>query len=166
MKNEYEVTWELYKEWLRENRRKKPRRTFLVIWIVMGLCFLGLCLWEWAMGRGVGVAYMLAFALLCFNRAFTRDWLLGKRQYAQMVKNCGQDRWIRTIEFREDMVLASDGNASVHWNYSDMESIREEGNHVWITLKNRLVIRLYKDKFVDADWERCRTMLAGKTGWV
>ena len=61
--------------------------------------------------------------------------------------------------------MVTEGNVSVsslRLPYSDIVSIKEEGNKVWLVLKTKKVVRLYKDKFVGGSWEECRSFLEEK----
>lgn len=152
IKNEYRVTWKLYKSWLWENKRKPPKSGFTVMWVIFGMAVTG-------MAAVFRFAPYLIIAFLCFYRAFIRDILAAGRQYAAMEKSYGQKDWIRTIAIDEEQILLQEGNISVNYKYSDISGIKEKGNKVWLMLRDGKVIRMYKDCFVDSDWETCRNLL-------
>ena len=155
IKNEYEVTWKVYKSWLFENRMKSPRLTFTIIWIIFGLVSIGM----YVVSR---FSLYLLMVLFCIYRAFFRDILVTMRQYGFMAKTYGQKDWLRTIVFEEEQIISQEGQVSVNYNYSDISEIKEKDNKVWLIFKNKTVIRMYKDCFVDSDWEECRTFIERK----
>lgn len=152
VKNEYRVTWKTYKMWLLENRRKQPRLAITIMWIVLGVA---------AMGMGLAFRYALyfVFALFGFYRAFFRDILVANRQYDALAKSYGQKDWLRTITFDEEQIVLTEGNISVNYRYVDIIRIEEKDNRVWLMLKDKKVIRLYKDCFGDSSWEECRALI-------
>lgn len=157
VKNEYRVTWKVYMSWLWENKRKPARLGFTVFWILFGLVAAG-------MAVASRFAVYLVITFLCLYRVFMRDILYAKRQYRAMVNSYGQRDWLRVISFDEMQVSLVEGNLSVHYKYSDLSKIREKGNKVWLILRDEKVLRLYKDCFVEGDWEKCRTLIEGKCG--
>lgn len=155
MKNEYKVTWEVFKIWLAENRLKKPQIFFTAFWVVFGVCIIG-------MSVAYGYAPFMAFALLCFYRAFLRNFLFAKRQYKTLAKTYGQEDWLRTITFGEEEILLSEGNITERFRYSDIDAVKEKDNRAWILFKDQKVLRLYKDKFIDSDWDECKELIKRK----
>jgi len=155
IKNEYRVTWKMYKSWLSENRLKSPRLVFAIIWIILGLA-----------GAGMYVAYgsslYLLMVLFCLYRAFLRDILITKRQYGFMARTYGRKDWLRTIILNEEQIISQEGKISVNYEYSDISELKEKDNKVWLIFKNKTVIRMYKDCFVDSDWEGCRSLIERK----
>lgn len=155
IRNEYEVTWKLFESWLWENKRKPLRLGFTIMWVLLGLTATGMAV----IFRS---ALFLVMTFLCLYRAFFRDILAAKKQYAAMEKSYGQRDWLRTITFDEDQATVLEGNISVKYQYSDIVGMKEKGNKVWLLLRDEKVIRLYKDCFVDSDWEECRTLIERK----
>lgn len=155
IKNEYRVTWDIYKSWLSENRMKSPRLTFIIIWIIFGLVMTGMYV-------AFREALYLLMLLLCIYRAFFRDILVTMRQYGLMAKTYGQKDWLRTIVFGEKQIISQEGQVSVNYEYSDISEMKEKDNKVWLIFRNKTVIRVYKDCFVDSDWEECRALIERK----
>lgn len=155
IRNEYEVTWKLFGSWLWENKRKPLRLGFAVLWVLLGLTA------TW-MAVTLQSVLFLVMTVLCLYRAFFRDILAAKRQYAAMEKSYGQRDWLRIITFDEDQATVLEGNISVKYQYSDIVGMKEKGNKVWLLLRDEKVIRLYKDCFVDSGWEECRTLIERK----
>lgn len=158
IKNEYSVTRQLCRTWLWENMRKPPMLVILIMWILIGLLVL------WGMFYTPFTGLFAILELFCLYRAFFRNLLFSRRQYNTLAQTYGEN-WLRTICFEEDKLVVTEGDVSVsslQLPYSDIVSIKEEGNKVWLILKTKKVIRLYKDKFVSASWEECRSFLEEK----
>ena len=155
IRNEYRVTWNLFRAWLWENKKKPPRLAIAIMWIV-------LCLAATVMGVVLQYPFYFVFTIFALYRAFFRDILVAGRQYETMAKSYGQKDWLRTITFDEENIAVVEGNISVNYKYPDISEIREKDNKVWLQLKDKMVIRLYKDCFVDADWEECRSLIERK----
>lgn len=159
MKNEYVVTWQLYRTWLWENMRKPLKCVFSVIWVAFAI-------WSISMYLALRISALLIFVVFGLYRAFFRDLLLARKQYNRLVQSYGGANWTRTISFEEDRIVSTDeqGRANTNYQtyYSEIAQIKEKGNKVWLILKDKMVIRLYKDKFSSASWEECRTFITEK----
>lgn len=157
MKNEYRVTWRLTLTWLWESICKPPKCLFPVIWILIGIWSVaGMLFLE-------SIPLAILFALFCIYRAFFRDLLFSRKQYKALARTYGEENWLRTISFQEDRLVTTEGNVfSLQLPYSDITSIKENGNEVCLMLKNKSALRLYKDKFVGGSWEECRAFIAEK----
>ena len=53
---------------------------------------------------------------------------------------------------------------TVRTPYSEIVGMREDGNKIWLDTKKKMVIRLYKDKFVGGDFEKFRKFISVKMG--
>ncbi len=156
MKNEYQVTRQLCRTWVLENMSKPPWLPILILWGLLAV----LCVWGMFSTPFPGLLGVLA--LFCLYRLFLRNLIISRRQYSRLAKTYGEN-WTRTICFEEDKLVVTEGNvSSLQLPYSDIVSIEEDGNKVRLVHKSKSVVRLYKDKFIDASWEECRTFLAAK----
>lgn len=158
MKNEYRVTRQLCRTWLWENMRKPPMLIVFIMWVFISLLVL------WGMLYTPFTSLFAILEIFCLYRAFFRTLLLHRKQYNTLARTYGEN-WLRTICFEEDKLAVTEGNVSVsslQFPYSDIASIEEKDNKVWLRLKNKFSVRLYKDKFIDASWEECRAFLAEK----
>lgn len=155
IRNEYRITRDLFKTWLWENKKKPPGSVITVMWIALGVAatVMGVVFWY---------PFYFVFTVFALYRAFFRDILAAGRQYETMSKSYGQKDWLRTITFEEENIIVVEGNISVNYKYSDISEIREKDNKVWLHLKEKKVIRLYKDCFADAGWEECRSLIERK----
>ena len=166
MRNEFPVTKDLYMSWGKENMWKGSRLRFKILWIVTAILLLAFIVLLHIAGDGrlYLYAYGVSMMLYCIYRAFFRDIVLNSSQYKRSVKAFGDDSWIRIIEFGEDEIISKDGNVTVRTPYSEIVGMREDGNKIWLDTKKKMVIRLYKDKFVGGDFEKFRKFISVKMG--
>ncbi|MBQ3692861.1 MAG: hypothetical protein II931_06040 [Clostridia bacterium] len=167
MKNEFQVTKALYMSWGKENRSKGSRLKFRIFWCVMTAVFICLIALMCIMGGVRKYMYVYAAALMfyCAYRAFFRDIVFTASQYRKNEKIFGGENWVRTIEFGEDEIISTDGSVmTVRTPYSEIVGMRDDGNKIWLDTKKKMVIRLYKDKFVGGDFEKFRKFISVKMG--
>lgn len=153
--NEYKVTWELYCSWAIENMFKGARLALMIIWSVLTLVCLVLGIFV---GGGLRIFYF-AMMLFALYHAFFRVLVLSRSQYRRLSKAYGSENWIRRITFEEDGISLAEGNFSYKYNYGDIKTIREEGGKIWLMAANGTVLRLYKEAFVDSNWEECKAKI-------
>ena len=157
MKNEYQITWKLYRTWLWENMRKPPKCFFPIIWVLFSIWAARLCFFL------ESIPLAVLFAFFGIYRAFFRDLLFARKQYNALARTYGEENWLRTISLQEDKLVTTEGNVlNLQSSYSDIAAIKEKGNEICLILKNKTVIRLYKDKCVNASWEECRHFIEEK----
>lgn len=149
MKNEYEVTWTIYRSWAVESMFRGKRLVFMIGWLVFGIVFLVGAITD-------RVVFLPFCALYCFYRAVLRNVLLAKKQYDTLAKNYGTKNWKREILFEKNEITLIEGNVRLQFNYENIGDIREKGNKIWITFKNQTVLRLYHSAFVHTDWMECK----------
>lgn len=147
MKNEYTVTWKLYRSWAIENMLKGVHLGFTIGWVLLGL----LCFWF---SLSSFLSHFFQFmGLFCFYRAFLRFPMIAKKQYRTLAKAYGQENWTRTILFGEDNISIFETNTTTQLSYSDIVDIREKDDKIWLIFNHKMIVRLYKSAFVDTDWE-------------
>lgn len=157
MKNQYKVTKKLLRQWMTENMYKGVQLGLNIGWAFFGvLCAVLLIVDAETMTDYIIYGALLA---LCLYMAVLRIFPLTAVQYKRMAKVYGEENWTRTIDFGEDCITLSEGTISARYEYKDIMSIREKGNSIWLTARNRTVLRLYKDAFVGGDWEQCKALL-------
>ncbi len=157
MKNEYKVTQKLLRQWLTENMYKGVQLGMNIGWAALGVLCTALMIFQ-----SEGVAdYILYGALLafCLYMAVLRIFPITSAQYKRMAKMYGEENWTRTIDFGDECITLSEGTISAKYEYKDIMRIREKGNKIWLTARNRTVLRLYKDAFIGGNWEECKTLL-------
>lgn len=166
MKNEFTVTKELYMSWNRENMWKGIRLKFKILWTVTALLLIAFIIFLNAIGDGrlYLYAYGVFMSLYCVYRGYFRDSALAAIQYKRNVNVHGSENWVRTVEFGEEDIISRDGNVTVKTPYSEIAGMRDNGNKIWLDTKKNMVIRLYKDKFIDGDFEKFKKFISAKIG--
>ena len=157
MKNEYKVTKKLLRRWMTENMYKGVQLGMNIGWAIFGVLCIVLLIVD-AVTPTDHIIYGALLAL-CLYLAVLRIFPLTAVQYKRMAKTYGEENWTRTIDLGEDCITLSEGTISATYQYKDIMKIREKDNAVWLTARNRTVLRLYKDAFVDGTWEECRELL-------
>ena len=64
-----------------------------------------------------------------------------------------------TIRFEDNEIVIKEENIETKYNYSDILKIVEKDEIIYLNLPAKTVIRLYKSKFVDCTWEKCRAKI-------
>ena len=164
MVNQYTVTWQLYKSWLKDSQRRGKRRAFFLLWCVLSLvCIGGGLVFLWLGVRSPYVIGYFLFGILSLYRAFLRNLLIAKAQYKALAKAYRAQPWTRTIEFGQDGITMREGMQTMRFLYSDIVSIREKEDEISLDLYTGGVIRIYKSAFTDGDWPGCKaTILSGQ----
>lgn len=158
VKNQYIVTEKMYQSWGRENQLKGVQLVFLVLWSFLAVCVLLLNIF------GGWTALGILMLLFCLYRAFLRSYVVTRAQYKRLSQAYGTPNWTRTIDFGEEEILIHDGNASVKYAYKDIAGLREKEKRIWLDAANKTVIRLYKDCFVDTDYETWKKRMIERGG--
>lgn len=156
MKNEYCVTWKLYRTWAIESMFRGAMLALEICWCILGLISLG---FLWISNFGV---FFLVIAVFCFYRAFFRTLLLAKKQYRVLAKTYGKENWTRTIVFEDGQIAVSEGTFSMVIPYKDITDIQEKQDRIRLVLKNKTVVRLYQDAFVAGDWTACKAKITAE----
>ena len=153
MKNEYRITWNLYKSWVTANMFKGKSLFFRIFWclllvlmIVFGI--ISLNIYD---VKEISI-YFFLLSLLCLYNAFLRHILLAKKTYRKLSETYGKDN-----------ILLTDNNVSIKYKYSDIVDIKENGNEIFIIFNNKSFIRLYKSAFIGCDWSECKKFLKDKS---
>lgn len=156
--NEYQVTWERYRSWVIEKKTKGAGPVMMIIWCVFAVICLVLTVSE---ASSFSLVY-LWLAVFGIYRAFFRTFVLAKKQYRQLARSYGRENWTRRIAFEDDGIsLTDEEKVSLRYAYSDIVKVREKGNMICLDASDRSVLRLYKDAFVESDWEDCKARLNG-----
>ena len=158
--NEYQMTWKRYRSWTVENMTRGAQLVMMILWCVIALLCLAL-----AMIADSGLR-SLYFFLAAFGiyRAFFRIFVIAKSQYRRLALSYGKENWTRRIAFEDDGINLTEGKASFHYDYSDIVSVRETGNKIWLNASDKTVLRLYRDAFVESNWEECKSRLSKPGG--
>lgn len=166
MKNEFQVTKELYMSWGKENMWKGSRLRLKILWIFTSILLVAfIVLINLSKdGRMYMYLYSVSMIIYCIYRAFFRDLVMTASQFRKNITIFGGEDWIRTIEFGEDEIISKDGSVTVRTPYSEITGMRDDGNRIWLDTKKKMVIRLYKDKFIDGDFEKFKKFISVKIG--
>lgn len=75
-----------------------------------------------------------------------------------------KDNWERTISFEKELVIVKEGMLeTINLPYTDIISVQEKENQVKILFQNKIILRLYKDCFIQSDWNICKEFLQKTT---
>lgn len=163
MKNEYCITWNLYKSWITANMFKGKSLFFRIFWCILLVLMIvfGIISLNIYDVKAISI-YFFLLALLCLYNAFLRHILLAKKTYRKLSETYGKENWTRTILFENDNILLINNNVSIKYKYSDIVGIKENGNEIFVIFNNKSFIRLYKSAFIGCDWNECKKFLQDK----
>lgn len=82
--------------------------------------------------------------------------VIAKQQYKRFVQAYGKPSWVRTIRFEDNEIIIKEEKTETKYNYSDILEIVEKDENIYLKLQAKMVIRLYKSKFIDCTWEECK----------
>lgn len=157
IKNKYEVNWKRYLSWGIQSMFNGTKLLFTVFWCLMSICFLFSCIFS-----GFFLFYFIFFCF-SFYRAFLRNFILIKAQYKNLVKMHKSENWDRTISFEKETIIIQEGNVqTLSLSYQDITSIQEKDNLVKIKFHTQKILRLYKDCFIQGDWESCKHFIIAR----
>ncbi len=127
MKNEYCVTWNLYKSWVTANMFKGKSLFFRIFWCFLLVLMIVFGIISLNIGDVKAISiYFFLLSLLCLYNAFLRHILLAKKTYRKLSETYGKENWTRSILFENDNILLTDNNVSIKYKYSDIVDIKEK----------------------------------------
>lgn len=153
IKNQYQVTWKLYQEWLMENKTKGAKLAFLLFWTLLAIVLFAIIIWG-----HFSFLYLL-LALFCVYRAFFRDDIAARKQYAQLAQMYGCESWIRTITVSDTDIVIEEGTSFINLKKADIARVIEKGDRIYLVMNSKMVVRMYKSAFVEGSWDECRMLL-------
>lgn len=156
MRNEYTIDWPLLKKWTNESHHSGIRLVFFIGWCVFLIGSLVLTIFLVVSNMYSDAFYFLLIALFSFYRAFIWNMMIAKQQYKRYAQTYGKNSWVRTISFEENEIIIKEEKAEAKYNYSDIVNIVEKDDRIYLHLRAKTVIRLYKSKFIDCTWEECK----------
>ena len=166
MKNQFPVTRELVKDWVKDGMFRGPRLIFFIIYMVMGVFMVSFSIFMTVISlifapESFGLINVMIFLVGAFAlyRGIFHNFLIASRQYTLLAKTYGGENWLRTVLFEDGKILLTEGNTSVEYSFSDVIRVRERGDMICLEMSNRSVLRIYRSAFVDGDWDSCRALL-------
>ena len=160
MKNEYLVTKKLYMSWVTGSRFTPPQLWFTFFWGALAILFT-ICAVFYDSLR----LYFIFYTLLCLYMAFFRRMLTALVQFRALARSYGlkgEKTWTRTIEFKEEEIVLSDGVCTIRFQYDNLDKIEEKDDRIVLRFKNKMNIRMFRSTFVEGDWLSCKEMLLSK----
>lgn len=154
MKNEYSVSWKLYKSWAIENMFHGVHLYLFIFWSLFTLCTFLFALKE--------SMIFLVFTIFGLYRTFFRNLMITRRLYTNLAKIHGKENWTRTISFGIHTITITDETLSIEYQYSDIASIKEDADKIRLTFYNKTVLRLYQTAFIDTDWSTCKALIESR----
>ena len=157
IKNEYNVTWEVFRSWAKENAFKGRQLLFSVVWVVFAVVIQILNGYH----GGTILYHFLFFFALYFALL---NWLsVAKKQYDEACRKYGKE-WKRSIVFEDSRIVIWEGPTHMKYRYKEVYMFREKKNRIWLYCRDGSLIRMYTDTFTEGDWEQCKELLREKSG--
>lgn len=163
--NEYNVTKDLYLSWNKENRKKGVQLRITIMWSVILLILIAATVaFMLTPEHGDPVPWLaleVVFFLYTIYHLFFRRRVAASRMYDKMAQQLGEN-WKKTIVFGKDVFTDRQGDWTVKFPYSEIVSVRDNGNTIYIETEKKIVVRLYKDKFTVGDYAEFRRFIESK----
>lgn len=162
MKCEYQVTKQLLRSWVMENRFNGANLVLFILWLILlsfwiPLTFLMILIQAELSTILIGVF----FCTVAIYKLIGQRLLSASIQYKTYAKTYGEN-WTRTIEFMDDCILITEGSSEHRHPYSFVTKVKEKDDKIWLYCENKSALRLYKDKFVDSTWEDCLKLMQAR----
>lgn len=163
--NEYTVTKDLYLTWYKEGRKKGLQLKISIMWVVILVLLLAATI-VYAVSPHSGdtrpwLAIEGALMIYSVYHLFFRRKIAAGDMYDKMAAQLGEN-WTKTVVFEEDGIHTIEGNFEVKYPYTEIESVRSEGDEISIETDTKFVIRAYKDKFVSGDYAKFARFIESK----
>ena len=104
----------------------------------------------------------IAIIALSVYRLFFYRFHFWSSRYKTISKTYGVSEWLRTTEFTDDEIILTDHNSITKLQYNNIVKIKEKNNKINIIFNNYILVRLYKDAFVDCTGKNARILLIQK----
>lgn len=162
--NEFEITYDVYKDWVKHPMGQKARRNKMkrLLWNFAGLLIsaflilLGMILPINA-ALFIGVAFMGAMLYLLI---FSQE-MATKKQYNLAVESNVNPPWKRTFTF-SDVIQMLDFRTQADFKYSQIKQITEDNRCFYLWLNNDYVLRILKDAFTKGNTKTFRNYIEAK----
>ena len=150
--NEYDVTKKMFLQWARQSRQRPARIVMTTLWAL--LFFLTFSLFIISTAN-----IFLILALFCVYRAFFQEYVIALRLYKKNLSTYGENAWHRKISISGEDIVINSGNITVTYKTSDIVKIVQRENLIRLFMNDKSSIRLYKDSFVEGNWEDYENIL-------
>ena len=147
----FEITKELYIEWCKKpvsKNAKQKRASFnitQIFGIILAAMIAGASIWSKSILFSVlGIVFILLFSY----RLFFRVQIVAAKYYKKMRAAQTTDKWIRTFVFEKHKIQIKDANTTATLKFSDIVSVEQDENLVYLIQNNDMVYRLPKNAFV------------------
>jgi hypothetical protein len=164
MKNEYKITKALMREWAKEYHLDGAKNIFFfILWCgmsIFGIVGFFLCI-QIDIYPPITFLYVFIFLMSIYKLLFSR-FVIWERRYKLYAKTYGVSEWIRTTEFTDTGIVATDHTSTNKFLYTNVKRIKEMGNLVIILMNNDLALRIYKDAFIEGSWPECKKLILEK----
>ena len=159
MKCEYQVTKQLMRSWVMENRFSGVNLVLFILWTVLLSFWIPVTMLLILIQARMSIILMgIFFCVVAIYKIIGQRLLSASVQYKTYAKIYGAN-WTRTIEFMDDCIQITEGSSTHRHPYSVVSKVDEKDNIIWLYCENKSALRLYKDKFVDGTWEECRKLM-------
>lgn len=164
MKNEYKVNKALVMSWAKEYVLVGAKSYIsLVILSLVLLCgVLMIVLLSFIDAPWYYWAIAIVYLSIAVYKLFFAHWVLFAKRYKTYARSYGMSEWTRTIELFEQEIVMNDATSRSVIRYENIRKIVEKGNTVILLLNDGMGLRLYKDAFVEGDWESCHQLLKAR----
>ena len=157
MTNQYTVNKELINSWAKEyNLYGIKNKILFALWCLLGFIgIIGMILSVILLQDIMVIliyGIIIAFALI---KLFASPYIKWQNKYKLYTTTYGVTEWLRKIEFSDDEITVTDHNNVCKFKYQSIEKIKETDRTILLYLKNNIVIRLYKNSFIDCTPEEC-----------
>ena len=163
MKNEYKITKEEMVSWAKKMPLRGINIVLIILWGIVGLIGISLFV-VLAQNGGKWISWL--FAVYCvfasIFKIFFERFIAASNRYKMLSKTFGVPEWTRTIEFTEEEIILTDHTSLTRFQYHNVKEIIEKESLILLVMNNRLVLPLYKNAFVESNWETCKERIASK----
>ena len=163
MKNQYTITKEEIVSWQKKIPLMGANIVLFILWGVIGLMGLYLLI---ILAQFGGTWLVWLFAVYCIfvsvYKVFFWRFAVAVKRYKVLANTYGVPEWTRTIEFAEEEIILTDHTSTSRFQYKNIKKITEKDNFIILFMNDQLVLPLYKDTFVEGNWETCKEKIASQ----
>lgn len=159
IENRYEVTKELMKKWLKDN---KITTYFRIFWVFIALCGMGMAIYCITLKDIQDSVLFFIFVTIALLNAYKNNLLISRR-YRTFTKTYKKNSWERRILFFDDYIETNEENIMiVRIPYSDIINVEKVDECIKLKISTGGFIRIYKNAFVKSNFDECEEFLSKK----